>query len=312
MNGRIYDPQIGRFLSADLVVQYPDNLQSYNRYSYVRNNPLSLWDPGGYRDSPPPGVVAAHNTANQRWKAAGGWKQVPAGVWSGTARGAHDVAYGIGFLAGAAVGGIEHQVLGTTNVVEFTLEMGNANEDLKESISSNIAEVMGVSNEGEAYRGIEQTAQVLTDITAPVAPPGLSKLDDAKVLTKADDTVNALKNPVSDRMARVVPAEYADTPTLGGPGAKEAWVTNASELSAIDTSEGLAQALTLVDESGQLIPGPRAVIEFDTPSFGVATPINRSNLGFVGGGQTAGGKSEFVIPNMLVEELKNVNIRIVY
>ncbi len=48
MNGRIYDPVLGRFLSADLVVQCPDRSQSYNRYSYVNNNPLSLFDPSGY------------------------------------------------------------------------------------------------------------------------------------------------------------------------------------------------------------------------------------------------------------------------
>ena len=48
MNGRIYDPLLGRFLSADLVVQNPDSLQSYNRYSYVMNNPLTLTDPSGF------------------------------------------------------------------------------------------------------------------------------------------------------------------------------------------------------------------------------------------------------------------------
>lgn len=49
MGGRVYDPSIGRFLSADLYVQSPDNSQSYNRYSYVTNNPLSLIDPTGYQ-----------------------------------------------------------------------------------------------------------------------------------------------------------------------------------------------------------------------------------------------------------------------
>lgn len=51
MNGRIYDPQIGRFLSADRFIQYPGNLQSYNRYSYVMNNPLSKNDPTGYLET---------------------------------------------------------------------------------------------------------------------------------------------------------------------------------------------------------------------------------------------------------------------
>jgi RHS repeat-associated protein len=48
MNGRIYDPLIGRFMSADPFIQVPDNLQSYNRYAYVMNNPLTLVDPSGY------------------------------------------------------------------------------------------------------------------------------------------------------------------------------------------------------------------------------------------------------------------------
>jgi hypothetical protein len=48
MNGRIYDPKLGRFLQADPVVQAPKNSQSLNRYSYVLNNPLSYTDPSGF------------------------------------------------------------------------------------------------------------------------------------------------------------------------------------------------------------------------------------------------------------------------
>ncbi|MEM7620986.1 MAG: RHS repeat-associated core domain-containing protein, partial [Pseudomonadota bacterium] len=48
MNGRIYDPELGRFLSADPNVQETDNLQNWNRYSYVLNNPLSYTDPTGF------------------------------------------------------------------------------------------------------------------------------------------------------------------------------------------------------------------------------------------------------------------------
>ncbi len=47
MNGRVYDPLIGRFMSADAYIQAPKNLQSYNRYAYVINNPLTLTDPTG-------------------------------------------------------------------------------------------------------------------------------------------------------------------------------------------------------------------------------------------------------------------------
>ena len=48
MNGRIYDPTLGRFLQADPHIQAPKNSQNYNRYSYVLNNPLSYTDPSGY------------------------------------------------------------------------------------------------------------------------------------------------------------------------------------------------------------------------------------------------------------------------
>ena len=47
MNGRIYDPKIGRFLSADVIIDGADSLQGYNRYSYVHNNPIALVDPDG-------------------------------------------------------------------------------------------------------------------------------------------------------------------------------------------------------------------------------------------------------------------------
>ena len=48
MNGRIYDPLIGRFMSANPIIQAPYNLKSFNRYSYVWNNPLKMFDPTGY------------------------------------------------------------------------------------------------------------------------------------------------------------------------------------------------------------------------------------------------------------------------
>ena len=47
MNGRLYDPVVGRFLSADNYVQMPDFTQSFNRYSYCLNNPLKFTDPSG-------------------------------------------------------------------------------------------------------------------------------------------------------------------------------------------------------------------------------------------------------------------------
>jgi uncharacterized protein YcfJ len=48
LNGRVYDPLVGRMMSADPFVPDPLNAQAWNRYSYVINNPLAFTDPNGY------------------------------------------------------------------------------------------------------------------------------------------------------------------------------------------------------------------------------------------------------------------------
>jgi len=47
MNGRMYDPLLGRFLSPDPYVSNAEYSQDFNRYSYARNNPLIYKDPDG-------------------------------------------------------------------------------------------------------------------------------------------------------------------------------------------------------------------------------------------------------------------------
>ncbi|ATQ70957.1 RHS repeat-associated core domain-containing protein [Methylosinus trichosporium] len=66
-NARLYDPLVGRFTSADSIVPHPGDPQSYNRYAYVRNRPLSATDPSGHYDLvalPPIDVGAPWSTFN--------------------------------------------------------------------------------------------------------------------------------------------------------------------------------------------------------------------------------------------------------
>ena len=53
MNGRLYDPVLGRFVSPDPVVKWPLRSQNWNRYSYVLNNPMKYTDPSGYMQCGP-------------------------------------------------------------------------------------------------------------------------------------------------------------------------------------------------------------------------------------------------------------------
>lgn len=47
MNGRLYDPLVGRMFSPDPYIPDGKNSQDYNKYIYARNNPLKYTDPDG-------------------------------------------------------------------------------------------------------------------------------------------------------------------------------------------------------------------------------------------------------------------------
>ena len=60
MNARIYDPEVGRFMSADPTIPDMFSSQSLNRTTYVRNNPGSKIDPTGFRDCSANGCITTN------------------------------------------------------------------------------------------------------------------------------------------------------------------------------------------------------------------------------------------------------------
>ncbi|MDO9519379.1 MAG: RHS repeat-associated core domain-containing protein [Pseudohongiella sp.] len=76
MNARMYDPELGRFLSADPFVPSPLRSQAYNRYSYVYNNPLRYTDPSGYNPNCPgcPVIIVTPEGNGQGWDWGSGWR----------------------------------------------------------------------------------------------------------------------------------------------------------------------------------------------------------------------------------------------
>jgi hypothetical protein len=61
MNGRMQDSIIGRMISADPFIPDPVNSQSYDRYSYALNRPLSLIDPSGFDPTEPRDVYSPND-----------------------------------------------------------------------------------------------------------------------------------------------------------------------------------------------------------------------------------------------------------
>jgi hypothetical protein len=101
--------------------------------------------------------------------------------------------------------------------------------------------------------------------------------------------VNNTANPVPSSVARVVPGDTTPV-TLGRTGAADVFVTAADDIAGMNAAQ-IQQRLAIKPSSSY------TVIEFPTPSSGLASPINRSDPGFIGGGRTAGGAREFVLPN---------------
>lgn len=112
----------------------------------------------------------------------------------------------------------------------------------------------------------------------------------APLLLGGGGTASTIANQVPGSLARVVPGDISVT-TLGPPNAADVFVTATSDIRGLNAA-GISERLTI----------PRAdsfkVLEFSSGEVsGIASPINRVNPGFIGGGRTAGGAREFVIPN---------------
>ncbi len=111
MNGRLYDPVLGRMLSPDNFVQDGMFTQNYNRYSYAYNNPLRYTDPDGEFIVPMlvgAGISIITNGINNVNNGDGFFKGAGKAAIYGAAMGAF--SFGIGsaatsiFGAGASVG----------------------------------------------------------------------------------------------------------------------------------------------------------------------------------------------------------------
>ncbi|MYF71276.1 MAG: hypothetical protein F4181_15555, partial [Proteobacteria bacterium] len=97
MNGRVYDPAIGRFLSPDPIVADASFSQGWNAYSYALNSPLSYSDPSGLTlvGGCPPSLCSGGGFGGGRGGFGPG--SVPATSWHATINVGVIWSYGFGF-----------------------------------------------------------------------------------------------------------------------------------------------------------------------------------------------------------------------
>jgi RHS repeat-associated protein len=116
MNGRIYDPVLGRFLQPDNYVQSQMDLQTFNRYAYAHNNPLRYTDPDGNNPMAVAVILGAALGGYQGYmigqaNGATGWSlfaytMAEAGIGAGSALLGGAVAIGIGKTLPIAYAGL--------------------------------------------------------------------------------------------------------------------------------------------------------------------------------------------------------------
>ena len=181
MNGRVYDPVIGRFLSPDKYIQDPGNSQNYNRYAYVLNNPLKYTDPSG--DFVCGGlcmaiVISAAVNATIEAVVAGiesDWD--PDTMLKGAVKGAITgaVTGAIGFYAAPYVAGVSGLKLATVKKSGYLVTMTNAswkissaeakenNNATQTNISNSEAALQGINTDDEIHRTIQPEEFILLE-----------------------------------------------------------------------------------------------------------------------------------------------------
>jgi len=318
MGGRVYDPVIGRFLSPDPIIADGADSQSVNPYAYVGNRPLNATDPTGYtfapigdgggsfenpvwaafelivthyifghttRHFPPamslPGVSAQNGTRLcSPGASAMGCSGIVVMMSGGGASGAPESTWG-------AEAAAEAEDRAQENLQRFVLDLAwNAINEIVLAPINDAHAASDAADQGRYGLAVVYVVLAVCAVECKHLSTVFKTLKRSRVV--AEEATHAV-NVVPQELARVVAGRRQIT-TLGRPDQPDVFVTAAEDIAGLNSTQ-LAERLA-IDPASEF-----TVIRFPAPSEGIASPVFRSNPGFVPGGFTRGGAREFVIPN---------------
>ncbi len=170
------------------------------------------------------------------------------------------------------------------------------------AIVAGIAAASSVAVAGAFYAGVAIVeAGIVATGTAIVEGVIAEFSGGPAVLAGGGAAMAKIANEVPSTLARVIPGNISPK-TLGAPQVADVFVTAADDIAGMNVSQ-ISEALTIPSSNSF------SVIEFPSAGQAVASPVNRTNPGFVGKGKTAGGAREFVVPNQKIP--KDATIRVV-
>ena len=222
MHARHYSPGVGRFLSVDPVEGNPQTPQSWNRYVYVKNNPIGKVDPDGRCDA---AIAAVGSAACVGQDAVNGVIQ--------DYRDAKEAVYGMGLNASISENMMGYQVLtlmsakyavaflpvsegvptvtrymgeGEALTAQSTGEIPNAGRDAKFR-PTHITTDQPTNNATQAQAKYELGEKPTHRATVPRdrVPGGLGPTPDGRPTTSGGGSQNATNQPIPVRRNEITP-----------------------------------------------------------------------------------------------------------
>lgn len=185
MNGRLYDPVVGRMLSPDNYIQSPGYTQSYNRYTYALNNPNVYTDPDGNN----PIATIIFSAVASGLQNASAYREQGKNFWDGFWRGA---------IPGAVAGVAGYYApTGFTDGIFYGIGVGAATGALNAGLNGgDIGEgILNGGINGGIYGGINSYFKGVEAVKYQRAPDNLIACDNCNPIDLNVVTIKGQRTP---------------------------------------------------------------------------------------------------------------------